>query len=237
MIVSGFFWAAFGRQPKAGRGSRSSDPHRPTHHRFQQLRLCGHGVLACADPPWTQWTQVDNRVAERCHRQSSGYRRRRLRPPPGSGAASPSKNPISSSLTRSSKPSGTKNSILRKTWDSPFLPGRTRFTMDCVPSANPVAIAWEHLPMVDALDRGDAELTAALLASHWNPLVDILRSESPLHHDALHSHSKEPPDEPAFPLASRLGHRHRAICGDAGWSGRQTESNGPRARRPWENDY
>ncbi|MHB1307184.1 MAG: FCD domain-containing protein [Limisphaerales bacterium] len=178
------------------------------------------------------------RVPERRQRQSSGYRRKRVRPSARFGGRFPFQKPNQQFHRTIVEAAG--NSILLKTWDAPFLRMRKRFTMDCVQSADPVdpvAIAREHLAIVDALNRGHSELAAALLASHSNPLVDFLRSELLLHHDALHSHSKEPPDEPAFPLASRLGHRHRAICGDAGSSGRQTESNGPRARHPRGNDH
>ena len=72
------------------------------------------------------------------------------------------------------------NSILLKTWDSLFFQVRTRFTMDYLQSADPVAIAREHIPIVDALDSGHAELAAALLASHSNHLVEFLRSEPSL---------------------------------------------------------
>jgi DNA-binding GntR family transcriptional regulator len=76
------------------------------------------------------------------------------------------------------------NSILLKTWDSLFFQVRTRFTMDYLQSADPVAIAREHIPIVDALDSGHGELAAALLASHSNHLVEFLRSEPPLRRDA-----------------------------------------------------
>jgi DNA-binding GntR family transcriptional regulator len=76
------------------------------------------------------------------------------------------------------------NSILLKTWDSLFFQVRTRFTMDYLQSADPVAIAREHLPIVDALDSGHGELAAALLASHSNHLVEFLRGEQPLRRDA-----------------------------------------------------
>jgi DNA-binding GntR family transcriptional regulator len=69
------------------------------------------------------------------------------------------------------------NSILLKTWDSLFFQVRTRFTMDYLKSADPVAIALEHLPIVDALDSGHAQLAAALLASHSSHLVEYLKQE------------------------------------------------------------
>jgi DNA-binding GntR family transcriptional regulator len=69
------------------------------------------------------------------------------------------------------------NSILLKTWDSLFFQVRTRFTMDYLQSADPVAIAREHLPIVDALESGDPDLAASLLASHSNHLVQFLKRE------------------------------------------------------------
>lgn len=73
------------------------------------------------------------------------------------------------------------NSILLKTWDSLFFQVRTRFTMDYLQSADPVGIAREHLPIMDALESGDAELAASLLASHSNHLVEFLKREEQLH--------------------------------------------------------
>ena len=75
------------------------------------------------------------------------------------------------------------NSILLKTWDSLFFQVRTRFTMDYLQNADPVAIAREHLLIVDALDSGNAELAADLLASHSNHLVEFLRNEQRLRRD------------------------------------------------------
>jgi DNA-binding GntR family transcriptional regulator len=69
------------------------------------------------------------------------------------------------------------NSILLKTWDSLFFQVRTRFTMDYLQSADPVAIAREHVPIVDSLESGDPDLAASLLASHSNHLVDFLKAE------------------------------------------------------------
>ncbi len=72
------------------------------------------------------------------------------------------------------------NSVLLKTWDSLCFQVRTRFTMDYLQSADPVAIAREHLPIVDALESGDPALAASLLASHSNHLVQFLKREQPL---------------------------------------------------------
>ncbi|MHC1767125.1 MAG: GntR family transcriptional regulator [Verrucomicrobiia bacterium] len=83
------------------------------------------------------------------------------------------------------------NSILLKTWDSLFFQVRTRFTMDYLSSADPVAIAREHLPIVDALERGDPDRAASLLASHSNHLVQFLKREQPRHNT-----TKTPTPEP-----------------------------------------
>ncbi len=72
------------------------------------------------------------------------------------------------------------NSILLKAWDALFFQVRTRFTMDYLQGADPVAIALEHVPIADALDSGDAERAASLLASHSNHLVEFLKKEQQL---------------------------------------------------------
>ncbi len=69
------------------------------------------------------------------------------------------------------------NSVLLKIWDSLFFQIRTRFTMDYLKSADPVAIALEHLPIAEALDRGNSELASTFLASHSNHLVEFLQKE------------------------------------------------------------
>jgi DNA-binding GntR family transcriptional regulator len=69
------------------------------------------------------------------------------------------------------------NSVLLKTWDSLFFQVRTRFTMDYLASADPVAIAREHRPIADSLDSGDPDRAASLLASHSNHLVQFLKAE------------------------------------------------------------
>lgn len=56
--------------------------------------------------------------------------------------------------------------------------------MDFLQNADPVTIAQEHIPIVDALDSGSAELAAALLASHSNHLVHFLKREQQLHQTA-----------------------------------------------------
>jgi len=70
------------------------------------------------------------------------------------------------------------NGILLKTWDSLFLQVRTRWTMDYLQSFDPVAIAREHIPIVDALESGEPKLAASLLASHSNHIVEFLQTEA-----------------------------------------------------------
>ncbi len=70
------------------------------------------------------------------------------------------------------------NAILLKTWDSLFFQVRTRWTMDYLQSFDPVAIAREHIPIVDALESGEPKLAASLLASHSNHIVEFLKTEA-----------------------------------------------------------
>ena len=65
-----------------------------------------------------------------------------------------------------------------KTWDSLFFQVRTRWTMDYLQSFDPVAIAREHIPIVDALESGEPKLAASLLASHSNHIVEFLKTEA-----------------------------------------------------------
>lgn len=69
------------------------------------------------------------------------------------------------------------NAVLLKTWDALFFQIRTRWTMDYLQTFNPVAIAREHIPIVDALESGMPDLAAALMASHSLHLVEFLKSE------------------------------------------------------------
>ena len=70
------------------------------------------------------------------------------------------------------------NSVLLRTWDSLFFQVRTRWTMDYLQSVDPIAIAKEHLPIVDALEIGNLSHAALLLATHSNHLVDFLNNEA-----------------------------------------------------------
>jgi DNA-binding GntR family transcriptional regulator len=81
------------------------------------------------------------------------------------------------------------NRVLLKVWDSLFFQVRTRFTMDYLTHEDPVAIALEHVPIADALDRGNADLAAALLASHSDHLVEFLKKEQ---RQQLAAHSEKP---------------------------------------------
>ena len=69
------------------------------------------------------------------------------------------------------------NTLLLKTWDSLFFQVRTRWTMDYLRSFDPVAIAREHLPIVEALDHGRADLASSLMAAHSVQLVEFLKTE------------------------------------------------------------
>jgi len=70
------------------------------------------------------------------------------------------------------------NQVLLRVWDSLAFEVRTRFVMDFLTTVDPAAIAREHEPVVDALDRGDAERAAALLRSHSSGLVQYLRDQA-----------------------------------------------------------
>lgn len=70
------------------------------------------------------------------------------------------------------------NSVLLRLWDELAFQVRTRFTMDFLAAVDPVAIAKEHEPIVDALDRGDSQRAARLLAAHSRHLVGYLRKEA-----------------------------------------------------------
>ena len=69
------------------------------------------------------------------------------------------------------------NAVLLKTWDALFFQIRTRWTMDYLQTFDPVAIAREHIPIVDALESGLPGLAASLMASHSKHLVEFLKSE------------------------------------------------------------
>ncbi len=72
---------------------------------------------------------------------------------------------------------GSGNNVLLKTWDSLFFQIRTRWTMDFLQTFDPVAIAMEHIPIVDALESGMPDLAASLMASHSAHLIEFLKTE------------------------------------------------------------
>ena len=72
---------------------------------------------------------------------------------------------------------GAGNGVLLKIWDSLFFQIRTRWTMDYLQTFDPVAIALEHIPIVDALESGVPDLAASLMASHSAHLVEFLKAE------------------------------------------------------------
>jgi len=76
------------------------------------------------------------------------------------------------------------NRVLLKVWRSLAFDVRTRFIMDYMETVDPVAIAREHEAVVAALEAGEAERTAGLLASHANHLVAYLREEQGRHETA-----------------------------------------------------
>jgi DNA-binding GntR family transcriptional regulator len=73
--------------------------------------------------------------------------------------------------------SASGNSVLLRIWESLAFQIRTRFTMDFLTTVDPVAIALEHVPIVDAIESGDDPGAADLLASHSNHLVKYLRRQ------------------------------------------------------------
>ena len=72
---------------------------------------------------------------------------------------------------------GAGNGVLLKLWDTLFFQIRTRWTMNYLQTFDPVAIALEHIPIVDALDSGMPDLAASLMASHSAHLVTFLKAE------------------------------------------------------------
>lgn len=68
------------------------------------------------------------------------------------------------------------NDVLVSVWESLAFQVRTRFVMDFLTSADPVKIAEEHLPIVEAIESGDCEAAAKSLATHSDHLVKYLAS-------------------------------------------------------------
>jgi DNA-binding GntR family transcriptional regulator len=69
------------------------------------------------------------------------------------------------------------NGVLLRIWDSLAFDVRTRFTMDYLTTVDPVAIARQHEPIVEALDAGAAGRAADLLRGHSAGLVAYLRAQ------------------------------------------------------------
>lgn len=72
------------------------------------------------------------------------------------------------------------NGVLLRIWDSLVFQIRTKFTMDYLTTVDPVALAEEHLPIVDAIDSGDVDRAVSLLAAHSNHVVQYLRKQQEL---------------------------------------------------------
>lgn len=69
------------------------------------------------------------------------------------------------------------NQVLLSVWNALFFQIRTRFTMDYIENVDPVALAMEHLPIVDAFEAGNGNLAGELLATHSTQVVAHLRAE------------------------------------------------------------
>lgn len=67
------------------------------------------------------------------------------------------------------------NVILLRMWKMLAFEVRTRAIMEYLSSADPVAIAREHGAVADAVEAGDLDRAASLLADHSAHLVDHLR--------------------------------------------------------------
>lgn len=67
------------------------------------------------------------------------------------------------------------NGILLRMWKTLAFEVRTRAIMEYLSSADPVAIAREHGAVAEAVEAGDLERAASLLADHSAHLVEHLR--------------------------------------------------------------
>lgn len=72
------------------------------------------------------------------------------------------------------------NSVLFRIWNLMAFEVRAKFILEYLATADLVAIAEEHLAILDALHRGEGAEAAQLLAEHSNQLVQFLHEESRL---------------------------------------------------------
>ena len=70
------------------------------------------------------------------------------------------------------------NGALLRVWDSLDFEVHTKFTMEFLRSEDPVAIAKEHGPIVDAIEAGDATKAGRLLQAHSVHLIAYLKKEA-----------------------------------------------------------
>ncbi len=69
------------------------------------------------------------------------------------------------------------NSILLRSWDNLAFEVRTRVILDFLTVFDPNAYTQDHTQILAALEAGDGEKAAALLATHANRLVTYLKEE------------------------------------------------------------
>jgi DNA-binding GntR family transcriptional regulator len=69
------------------------------------------------------------------------------------------------------------NRVLLRLWDSMAFEVRTRFVVEYLTAFDPVTLAREHEPIVEAIERGDTRKTAGLLKSHSRGLVRYLKQQ------------------------------------------------------------
>lgn len=71
------------------------------------------------------------------------------------------------------------NPVLQRTWATLAFEVRTRFILEYLQNGDSLKTAREHLPIVEAFERGDNEGAARLLESHSHNLVTYLRQRKP----------------------------------------------------------
>ncbi|UCF96088.1 MAG: GntR family transcriptional regulator [Spirochaetaceae bacterium] len=75
------------------------------------------------------------------------------------------------------------NQILLNLWDALAFEVRTRFIMDFLRIVDPTDLAKEHDEILQAVEAGDSERVAELLASHANHLVEYLKEQKAVDND------------------------------------------------------